>query len=131
MPEPCHRLKRLTLAYASALVLLIVAADRGVLAVSWLAGLPYSDKVGHFLLIGFLSYLANVALGGRRLRWRRLSVLKGSVLVAALVAGEEISQLWISNWAFEFADLAADLAGIWVFGLFLTKTPPSVSGCCA
>ncbi len=113
MPMPSRqRLKWLTLAYAAALVLLIVAADRGALAVSWLAAVPAGDKICHFLLMGFLSYLTNAALGGRRLRWWRLSVLKGSFLVGALVLIEEISQIWITHRAFELADLAADLAGI-------------------
>ena len=115
------RLKRLTLAYAAALVLLVAAADRGLLATSWLAGVPAGDKVGHFLLIGSLAYLANVALDGRRLRWRRVSVPRGSALVAAAVLAEEISQLWIAHRAFELADLAADAAGIWVAGLIARR----------
>ncbi len=110
------QLKWLTLAYASTLVLLIVVADRGSLAISYLASLPAVDKIGHFLLMGFLSYLANAALGVRRLRWKRVSVLAGSLVVAILVTAEELSQLWMTHRSFETADLAADLAGIWVFG---------------
>lgn len=105
-------MKWLTLAYATTLVVLIAVANRGALPTSWLAAVPLSDKIGHFVLMGLLSYLTNAALGGRRLRWRRLSVLQGSALVAALVLTEEISQLWIPHRAFELADLAADLAGI-------------------
>ncbi len=106
------RLKWLTLAYAAALILLIAVADRGALAISWLAGVPAFDKIGHFALMGLLSYLANTALEGSRLRWWRFSVLKGSALVAALVIAEEVSQLWIAHRAFELADLAADAIGI-------------------
>ena len=74
--------------------------------------MPASDKICHFLLMGFLSYLTNAALDARRFRWRRLSVLRGSVLIGALVLVEEVSQIWIAHRAFELADLAADLAGI-------------------
>ncbi len=106
------RLKWLTLAYAATLVLLIAVADRGALAISWLAGVPAFDKIGHFALMGFLSYLTNAALDGRQLRCWRFRVLKGSALVTALVLVEEVSQLWIAHRAFELADLAADVAGI-------------------
>ncbi len=126
MLERARRLKWLTLAYASAVVLLIAAADRGVLVVSWLAALPAGDKIGHFVLIGLLSYLANVALApqgavpSRRCR-RSLSAFRGSLLIGALVVAEEVSQLWIANRAFELADLAADAAGIWFFGMLSVR----------
>ncbi len=116
MLEPAQSFKWLTLVYASTLILLIVTADRGALAIRWLAGLPAGDKIGHFVLIGFLAYLVNAALGARRWRWRRLSILKGSLLVGALVLAEEISQLWLIHRAFELADLVADAAGIWASG---------------
>ena len=120
MSEHTYRLKWLSLAYISALILLIAAANRGALAISYLAALPAGDKIGHFLLMGLLSYLANTTLGGSRLRWKRCSILKGSILVTAFVVLEEISQLWMTHRAFELADLAADAAGIWVFGLLAT-----------
>ncbi|MEM7357136.1 MAG: VanZ family protein, partial [Acidobacteriota bacterium] len=113
---PNSQLRRLTLAYTVALILLIVAADRGVLATSYLAGLPAADKIGHFLLFGLLSYLANSALGGQLVVWQRLEVPKGSALVCFVVALEELSQLWIVHRNFDLTDLAADLAGIWIFG---------------
>ncbi len=123
-----RRLNRLTLAYASTLMLLVAAADRGSLVTSYLAGLPAVDKVGHFLLVGLLSYLANAALGGRRWRWRRFSLLKGSVLVGAFVAVEETSQLWLAHRSFELADLAADVAGIWVFGRLASLRSGTLGG---
>ena len=110
------QLKWLTVAYASTLVLLVVAADRGALAVSHLAMLPAADKIGHFLLMGFFSYLTNTALDGQCVRWKRISVLKGSALVSVFVTAEELSQLWMTHRSFELADLAADAAGIWIFG---------------
>ena len=121
MSVPARRLRWLTLVYASTLILLIVAANRGALAISWLAGIPANDKIGHFVLMGLLSYLVNSAFGGAQWRWRRLSVLKGSVLVTTLVAIEEVSQLWIVHRAFDPADFAADVAGIWVFGLLAAR----------
>ncbi len=125
---PPRRLRLLTLAYASALVLLIAVADRGALAVRWLADLPAADKVAHFVLIGFMALLANAALGDARLRWRALAARKGSVLVGAVVLIEEVSQLWLSHRAFELADLAADFAGIWLLGRLAARVVPRLTG---
>lgn len=111
-----RRFRRLAVLYAASLGGLIAAADRGSLDFSWLVRLPAADKVGHFVLIGLLSYLANLECGNARLRWGRMTLLKGSLLVGAFVAVEEISQLWLPHRSFELADLLADLAGIWVFG---------------
>lgn len=123
---PRH-LKLLTLVYAATLVLLVAAADRGALMVTYLAGLPAVDKVGHFLLIGLLSYLVNACFGGRRLRWKRISVLQSSALLAVLVACEELSQLALTHRSFELTDLAADAAGIWFFGRLSRFFSPSAN----
>ena len=120
-----QRLKWLTLAYASTLLILIAVADRGALAIRWLAHLPAGDKLGHFVLFGLMSLLANAALGDARLRWRAFCARKGSMVVGAAVILEEVSQLWLSHRAFELADLAADCAGIWIFGLLAARVVPS------
>ncbi len=111
-----RRLGRLVPFYVAALVLLVATADGGALDVSFLARVPAADKVGHFVLMGLLSYLLNAALGCRRFCWRRLSLLQGSALTGMIVAIEELSQLWLVHRSFELADLAADLTGIWLFG---------------
>ena len=113
--ESSSRLRVLTLLYGLTLILLVVVADRGSLVTSYLAGLPAGDKVGHFVLMGLMAYLLNSSLGGKEVRWRRVAVLKGSLLVAILVVLEEFSQIWIAHRSFEPADLAADFAGIWFF----------------
>lgn len=74
------------------------------------------DKVGHFMLMGGLAFFVNLALGMRQ--WR--GMLVGSVGVAVVVLGEEISQLWFPGRTFDLLDLAADLAGILFFG-WLTR----------
>ena len=118
------RLKQLTWAYAAALILLVVTADRGALNISWLAGVPNYDKICHFVFFGLLSYLANATLACARWQWWRLSVLKGSALVMVVAVVEELSQLWIAHRAFDPADLTADLAGIWLAGQFFRQRPP-------
>ena len=111
-----RRQKWLTLLYASALILLVAAADQGWLKLAFLAGLPAVDKAGHFFLMGGLSFLVNTSLQGRRCGVGRIRPLQGNLRVGALVAVEELSQLGLAQRSFELADLLADAAGIWLFG---------------
>ncbi len=109
-----ERLKWLTLAYAAFLISIIVAANSGALDVSFLRHVPGGDKLGHFLFMGGLSFLVNLSLG--TFGGRRFTVLRVCVGLSLLVGLEELSQVWLRYRAFELADLAADVAGISVFG---------------
>lgn len=86
----------------------------------WLFGMagsiPGGDKLGHFMLFGQLAFLVNLVLRATVVRWGRLTILKGSALVMVIVIAEEVSQLFFAARSFELLDLAADLAGIWIFG---------------
>ncbi len=77
---------------------------------------PGSDKAGHFLLIGGMAFLLNLALGLREVRWLGRGWLLGSVLVGAVFTLEEISQLWFPARTFDLLDLAGDYTGILFFG---------------
>ena len=108
---------RLAVLYTLLIVLIIVAADLGRLPTRRiLAIVPWFDKLCHFLLMGGLAFVINVALGARRYRWLGLGWLVGSLWLGLVVALEEISQLWLPGRAFELRDLAADFAGIVFFG---------------
>jgi VanZ family protein len=63
------------------------------------------DKVGHFLLLGGLSFLAVGFF--RRARW-----LHVVAALAVLSACEEMSQAWFPARTFDPSDLAANLLGI-------------------
>ena len=78
--------------------------------------LPMGDKGGHFLLMGGFSLMANLVLGARTVRIRHTNVLLGSLIVATVVFCEEASQILVPGRTFDLMDLAADAAGIWVFG---------------
>ena len=118
-----RRLKWLTSVYAALLVAIIAAANNGSLPVRFIIErLPGGDKWGHFLLMGLLSLLVNLSLS--TFGWRWFTVLRGCVGLSLLVGLEELSQIWLHYRAFELMDLAADVAGIFVFGglagLYLT-----------
>ena len=73
--------------------------------------IPYGDKIGHIVLYGFMAFLLNYGLGGRK--WFKQQI--GSLLVLVFSVVEEISQLYIPSRTFDFADIAASVAGIVLF----------------
>jgi VanZ family protein len=69
---------------------------------------PFFDKIGHILLIGTLAFLLNRALAARTVAGVQL----GGLLVAAAMTLEECSQVWFPARSFDYADMAANLAGV-------------------
>ena len=77
---------------------------------------PYSDKLGHFLLMGLLAFIVNLALSGAVVKVGRFYLLKGSLIVSLVVTLEEISQLFVQHRTFDLLDLAFDFLGIFCLG---------------
>ena len=67
------------------------------------------DKLGHFLGLGVLSFLAVSFFG--RLSWRRTVLI-----IAAASVLEELSQALLPARTFDLGDMAANLAGIGLCG---------------
>jgi len=61
--------------------------------------------------MGTMSALANLTARGRRVSFLSFVGL-GTIIVAAVVVAEEISQIWIPGRTFDLYDLAADFLGI-------------------
>lgn len=103
--------------YVLILVGIVFIADmRGTNCFAFLQYVPYGDKVGHFCLMGMFSFLMNLALRAREVKIWRLKYLLGSLIVFAVVAAEEFSQMFISGRTFDWDDLLCDAAGIFLFG---------------
>lgn len=77
--------------------------------------IPYGDKVGHMLLFGLLTYVANLALQSRHFSLGRIPLYYGAVLVSIFVLSEEISQGFIPSRTLDIVDLIADAVGITLF----------------
>ncbi|GGQ18579.1 VanZ family protein [Shewanella litoralis] len=77
--------------------------------------IPYGDKVGHMLLFGLLTYVANLALQSRHFLLGRIPLYYGAVLVSIFVLSEEISQGFIPSRTLDIVDLIADAVGITFF----------------
>ena len=96
------------------IVTIIILADQGRLPgfITSLYDFPTGDKVGHFLLMGGLSLLINMALPARAYRQHVLAIF----LVSVLVALEEASQSRFGTRHLDLIDLVASLLGIFILG---------------
>lgn len=73
---------------------------------------PYGDKVGHFLLMGCLALLLNLALGKRSIWIGRRRIWLGSALTALGVSMDELAQFAFPLRTPDFWDWAASMMGI-------------------
>jgi len=123
----------LATAVAVLIVCAIYSANTGssMPAMHLLRSIAYGDKVAHFLLFGFFSFLLNMALSTKRFKFGRFSVYRGTVLVGLLALLEELSQRFISNRTFEYFDLLADFAGIFFFAVLTALYARESIACCS
>lgn len=112
------KIKILTGIYVFVLVIIIFLADlRGTqYLLNFVGAIPHGDKIGHFVLMGTLSFLVNSALKARTISIGNFNVSLGSLIVLAVVTLEEISQMFVRGRSFDLTDLAADYLGIFIFG---------------
>jgi VanZ family protein len=88
---------------------------------SFAGGIPYGDKLGHFFLMGGLSFLANLAFESRVWQKWLFRASTVSLFVASIVTIEEISQIFVSGRSFDLTDLVSDFLGILIFGEFALR----------
>lgn len=112
------RIKVITAIYVLILVgIIFLANQRGTrYLLNFVGSIPYGDKIGHFLLMGILSFLINLTVKCRSVGIGKLRYLLGSISVVVIVVIEEFSQLFVRGRTFDFYDLIADAAGILIFG---------------
>ena len=93
---------------------LIAAADTGELGpLKVVYSFQYGDKAGHFILLGTLALLVDLALLQVLPKSKpQTLVLAGSSVIAALISLEEMSQLWVPTRNPDWFDLLASYAGI-------------------
>ena len=99
------------------LIAIVIMADRGQLPrfVVAIYSYPGGDKLGHFILMGILSFLVNLALMSRSTPRLSRRVLLGNLIILVVVGMEEVSQLLFKTRTFSFSDLASSYAGILCF----------------
>jgi len=111
-------MKILLVVYVFILAAIIFIADRkGTRYVlDFVGNIPYGDKLGHFLLMGFFALLLNLALDARIFSLWKFRYLLGSLIVFVIVTLEEISQKFVAGRTFDWGDLVVDYLGILIFG---------------
>lgn len=110
-------IKFLTSVYVFVLAGIIFFADfNGTNFFGFIGNVPFGDKLGHFLLMGAFSFLLNLALSAKTVKFVLFRYLLGSLIVFGLVTIEEISQIFIAGRTFDLTDLIFDYAGIFIFG---------------
>ncbi len=111
-------IKWLTGVFILILILIVVIANLGLGSIyfPFIYSIPGLDKIGHFFLMGVLSFLINLLLKAKKIQLFSLDFLVGSLVVFLVVALEEISQLFLTYRAFSWLDLIFDIGGIFLGG---------------
>lgn len=98
-------------------VIVFLANGKGTrFLLDFVGNIPYGDKLGHFLLMGIFSFLLNLVLNAKTIRFLTTNFLLGSLIVLSVVTIEEISQIFVSGRTFDWSDLIFDYLGIFLFG---------------
>jgi len=106
--------KWLTGVFIIVLFLIVVIANLGLGSTyfPFIYSIPGLDKIGHFFLMGVLSFLINILLKAKKVRLLSLDFLLGSLVVLLVVTLEELSQIFLVYRAFSWLDLVFDLGGV-------------------
>jgi VanZ family protein len=112
-------MKWLAILFTLFIFLIILFADLGLLEgpIDVMDSLPFGDKIGHFLLIGMLSFLIISSLIQALPKWdpKRVAIV-ASLILLFIFTVEEASQGPIRGRDASLADLSANYAGILFFG---------------
>jgi len=111
-------IKWLTGVFILVLILIVVIANLGLGSTyfPFIYIIPGLDKIGHFLLMGVLSFLINLLFKAKRIQISSLDILLGSLVVILVVTLEELSQLFLIFRAFSWVDLVFDFGGVFLGG---------------
>lgn len=130
LPAPASRhAKPLAAAYVAFLLAIVVIADSGRFRelFVFVDRIPQGDKLGHFAFMGTLALVIHGAFP--RLRARVVGPLTAaSLVVAALVSLEELSQAFFPTRSADWLDLSADLLGIGIATALAARLWPTKRG---
>jgi VanZ family protein len=82
--------------------------------IPWKNYFNVSDIVGHFVLVGALGFFAAL-VAERKFKIGPIKILKVVVVFMVLATIEETTQLLRPNRGFSFADMGANVLGLFVF----------------
>ncbi len=122
-------LKVLFYAFSAALIWITLVANTGGnnFILKTVDSIPNGDKIGHFFVMGFLAYLANLVMECRSFKIGRINILTASAIVAIFVVLDEMTHIFIRTRTFSYLDLLSDFLGILAFSLLAIRTQPAIS----
>ena len=106
----------LTILFALFIVLIIILADMGKLAILQILTAHNLDKAGHFILYGILTLLLDLTLF-RALpdQSRQLIVVRYGLILALIIGLEEFSQRYFPSRHSDWVDLTFSYLGVIFF----------------
>jgi VanZ family protein len=90
---------------------IVISADRGASFWNFLNELPMGDKLGHLGLVGTLSLLLNLTLKGKSAPRPFSRLMLGTLVIAAIMTAEELSQAFFPARTLDLLDGLANLTG--------------------
>lgn len=107
-------MKFLTALFAAFLLFVIVLADTDRLGfLEFVYAFPMGDKAGHFILYGILAFLLNLTmLRSRSFTHPKRAAVILTLILALLIAAEEVSQKYFASRTFSISDLLFGYAGV-------------------
>lgn len=112
-----------TLAYTICVFSITALADAGFSSsiYGFLKVIPHYDKIGHFLVYGFWSFLLNYSLNFRKMHFGTFKLFTGSFIALLILSFEEYSQSYFITRDCSIYDLMANYSGILIFGIISEK----------
>jgi len=108
----------LFLSFTSFLIVIIFLRNNNLASsfFNLLSHVPHHDKIGHFVLMGILAFLATISLVPLLPYAKSKSTMIVLGILLTIIALEECSQIFIVTRSFSLADFACDCLGVASFG---------------
>jgi VanZ family protein len=97
--------------------MLLVDTSNSNFILTFLASIPYGDKIGHFFGFGVLSLLLNYGLNFKSYKMLGFNMQLGALIVLAFAIIEEGTQYYIPSRTFDLYDVLGDFIGVVLFSL--------------
>ena len=108
----------LTLAFGLFCAAIILAANFQIGRPVFVAvhSIPFGDKIAHFLLVGVLAVVLNMAMNAATVRLGPVVLLRGNLILYLLATAEELSNALQPYRSLSLTDMVFNWLGIFAFG---------------
>ncbi|OFX23128.1 MAG: hypothetical protein A2033_02220 [Bacteroidetes bacterium GWA2_31_9] len=112
-----------TIAYSILIFSTTILLDNGYggSMFEFLKNIPHYDKIGHFMVYGFWTFLLNYSLNFHKMSFGIFRIFTGSFIAIFILSIEEYSQSYSFYRDCSYYDLLANYLGILIFGIISEK----------